>query len=292
MAFVFLNGVRYHLWIPDSEEKLEEMVKEHKKEIFGEDSEYFEIKTKIKSLTGVGSIPDGYLINFDAEPSWYIIEVELSEHDLDDHVVKQISKFIRGIKNPESRRKIVDLIYEEIKNDPARYNRLKEKVGRTEIHRFLSELFSRNSSLLIVIENKTDGLKEICDVLSLETIALEFKTFVKEGVDVKEHLHVLEPLSSYLAPPSEPIFETRDAIQATIGGKRVTISKNQVLKASENPKIENFGYRDWYVEIKGKRYPAKGLISLATGIPTNDFGSAQVRPLLKRLGFEIKKVAE
>jgi len=291
MTTSLIKDERYNLWVPDREEKLEEMVKEHEKEIFGEDSEYFDIKTKIESMAGVGSIPDGYLITLDREPSWSIVEVELSAHDLDDHIGKQILRFVRGIKNLESRRKIVDQIYKEIKNDPARNDRFKEKVGHTEIHQFLSELFSRDPSLLIVIEEKTDELKEICEILPLETIALEFKTFVKEGADVKEHLHVLEPLSQVISPiPSEQIIETRDAIEATIGGKRVKISKNQILKASEDPRIENFGYRDWYVEIKGKPYPAKGLISLATGIPTIEFGSAHVRPLLKRLGFQIKKV--
>ena len=286
-----INGERYNLWIPDKEEKLEEIVKEHAREIFGEDSEYFEIKTKIESLTGVGSIPDGYLIKFD-EPSWSIVEVELSEHDLDDHIGKQVLRFVRGIKNLESRRKIVNKIYEETINDSARNNRFKETIGCMEIHQFLSELFSKDPSLLIVIEKKTDELREMCDVLPLETITLEFKTFIKEGAGVEEHLHVFEPLSQVISPiPSEPIIETKDTIQATIGGNRVTISKKQILKASEDPRIKNFGYRDWYVEIKGKPYPVKGLISLATGIPTNEFDSAQIRPLLRQLGFEIKKAS-
>ena len=75
MSFVIVNGERFELWVPDTEEEFEKMVKEHIKEIFGENSEFFDIKKKIKSESGVGSIPDGYLIHFNAELSWFLVEM-------------------------------------------------------------------------------------------------------------------------------------------------------------------------------------------------------------------------
>ena len=291
MSFVIVNGERFELWVPDTEEEFEKMVKEHIKEIFGEDSEFFDIKKKIKSGSGVGSIPDGYLIHFNAEPSWFLVEIELSKHDLHDHIVKQISKFMSGIKNPESRRKVIDLIYEEIEGDALRYELIKEKVKSREIHSYLTKLFAKEPSLIIIIDKKTKELEEICNyILRLETVVREFKTFIRRDGQTIKHLHLIEPLTEITSPITYEIVGEKVAIEATIAGNRITLTKDQVLKASKNPKIKDFKYRDWVVEIDGKYYPVKGLISLTTGISVNEFGSAQVRPLLEKLGFNVKKI--
>lgn len=292
MSFVIADGEKYEFWDPDSEEELEKMVKEHAREVFGENSEFFDIKKKITSESGVGSIPDGYLIHFNDEPSWFIIEIELSEHDLHDHIVKQISRFMSGIKNPESRRKIVDLIYEEIQSDTARYESFKKKAKSREIHSFLTRLFEKEPSLIIIVDEKTKELEEICNyVLRLETIVREFKTYVKKDGQISKHLHLVEPLTEITSPITPEVFaEIRGVIKATIAGRLVTLSRDQILKATTDPNIKKFKYRDWVVEIKGIHYPVKGLISLATGISVNEFGSAQVRPILEKLGFNVKKV--
>jgi len=291
MSLVIVNGEKYELWVPDTEEEFEETVKDHLKEIFGENSEFFDIKKKITSESGVGSIPDGYLIHFNDEPSWFIVEIELSKHDLHDHIVKQVSRFMSGIKNPESRRKIVDLIYEEIEGDALRYEVFRKKVKSREIHSFLTKLFAKEPSLIIIIDKKTKELEEICNyVLRFETVVREFKTFIKKDAQIIKHLHLIEPLTEITSPITWKIQSEKDAIQATIAGKSVIITKDQIVKATKDPRIKDFRYRDWVVEIKGVHYPVKGLISLATSISVNEFGSAQVRPILEKLGFNVKKV--
>jgi hypothetical protein len=292
MSFVIADGEKYEFWDPDSEEELEKMVNEHAREVFGENSEFFDIKKKIKSESGVISIPDGYLIHFGTEPSWFIVEIELSKHDLHDHIVKQISKFASGIKNLETRRKIVDLIYEDIKNDVLRYERIKSRVKSQEIYNFLTKLLMRDPYLLIIIDKKTKELEEICNyVLRLEIIVREFKTYIKRDGQTSKHLHLIEPLVEITSPiTTEAITEIKGAVQATIAGRQVTLSKDQILKATKDPKITKFKYREWVVEIEGKYYPVKGLISLAAGISVSEFASHQVRPLLEKLGFNVKKV--
>ena len=58
---LIVDGVEYRSCTPSSEAELEEFVEAHTKRIFGEDSLYFPVKTRLKSLGGVGSIPDGYV---------------------------------------------------------------------------------------------------------------------------------------------------------------------------------------------------------------------------------------
>lgn len=60
---LLIDGVTYKLWTPKDEEKeFHPMIKEHSKEIFGEKSLYFDVKHVLKSKSGIGSIPDAYVI--------------------------------------------------------------------------------------------------------------------------------------------------------------------------------------------------------------------------------------
>ena len=77
---LLIDGVRYLETPPKDEDELEKMVVEHAQEIFGGNSIYLDLKHKIKSKSGVGSIPDGYAIILGKSPQWHIVEVELSSH--------------------------------------------------------------------------------------------------------------------------------------------------------------------------------------------------------------------
>jgi hypothetical protein len=62
---LIVDGVKYKLWTPKDEEKeFHPLILKCSKEIFGEKSIYFDIKQKMLSKTGIGSIPDGYVIDF------------------------------------------------------------------------------------------------------------------------------------------------------------------------------------------------------------------------------------
>ena len=61
---LLIDGVKYHEWTPKSEEEFERIVNEHASEMFGDNSKYIDKKLKLQSLSGIGSIPDGYVITF------------------------------------------------------------------------------------------------------------------------------------------------------------------------------------------------------------------------------------
>ena len=63
---LLVDGVRYVLHKYNNEAELESMVKEHAKDIFGEDSLYFDIKKKA-SGSSVAAIPDSYAITFNPD---------------------------------------------------------------------------------------------------------------------------------------------------------------------------------------------------------------------------------
>lgn len=194
---LLMDGVKYQEWTPTSEDKFEELVKEHAQEIFGEASLYLDIKQKLKSATGVGSIPDGFVITFGEPAIWYIVEMELSTHYLYEHIVSQMGRFTRGISNPNIQRNLVNTIYEAVTEDDFNVLQLKKAIEPVEIYKFISDLISKQPVLTIIIERKTPDLEEALNTLNYPKIkVIEFQTLIRNGVGLPVHAHVFEPLRS------------------------------------------------------------------------------------------------
>ena len=267
---LLIDGVKYELWIPPSEDEFERVVKEHTEDIFGEQSIYLDRKQKLKSLSGIGSIPDGYVVILGDPPHWHIVEVELSSHPLHEHIVSQISRFISGISNPNIQRGIVNAIDGEITRDDFLRLRLKKAVEPTEIYRFLSDLISKQPVLTIIIEKDTEELREALNTLRYPQIeVVEFKTFTREGISLQVHAHLFEPL--YQPPPKKIIITEvvkQEITPIQKGRKRVTakdLIDANILKVGQivygwhhNTKYEGKVLSDGSIELlhTGEKYPS------------------------------------
>jgi len=75
-------------------------------------------------------------------------------------------------------------------------------------------------------------------------------------------------------------------------GKRIfsQVSREDVLKAAKDPRIVRYRWVSKYVEIDGKRHPVKGLLSIASGIPTSKFTTNEAERVLEKLGFKVYSV--
>ena len=298
MIMLTIDNVRYRLWVPDDEEKFAQFVIEHIKDIFGGNSEYFDLKRKIRSRGGIGSIPDGYVITFGKNPRWYVVELEISSHSLYDHMVPQLHKFISGLKNPKSRKRLVEAVYNLIDQDKVRRSIIENKIGSGEVYRFISSLITdHDPTLVIVIDEQTRDLQDICETLShsLETEVVEFKTFEREGVGLGVRAHLFEPLvAPVVITPIEAPLPTKERriveVEVTLGGQRVKVSRDGIMQAANDPRIQNFTYKTKFVEIDGRRYPVKGLVSIATGVPTNRFVTTTAQSILQKLGFRVVEI--
>ena len=200
---LLIDGVKYEEWTPRDEEEFEKIVKEHAKEIFGNDTIYFNFKKGINTKAGIGSIPDGYVISFRNQPCWYICEVELHTHPLYAHIVPQITKFINSVKSFETQREIINALDIEISSDLFTEALFKKRIGSAEVYRFIANLISKPPILAIIIDQKTEELEEVCSSLSVDVKVVEFQTFVIEGVGLEVHAHLFEPLHKYTK--QEPI---------------------------------------------------------------------------------------
>jgi predicted transport protein len=198
---IIIDGVKYNLWTPKDEEKqFHPIVREHSKEIFGENSLYFDVKHVLKTASGIGSIPDAYVINLSKPPEWYVVENELASHSAYDHIAKQLMKFINGIENQSAKSQILDMLYDEINKEGVLKATVRKATGSDDIHHFLSKLLSTPPRIVIIIDQKTPEVEEACRALNYRTDIVEFKTYVRENAE-SVHAHLFDPLSGIVKPP-------------------------------------------------------------------------------------------
>jgi hypothetical protein len=198
---VLIDGVRYQLTTPDSEDSLEKTIQSNCQHIFGPDSFYFDIKRLIRTKAGVASIPDGYVIFFTPEPRWGIVEVELASHPIYDHLIPQLTKFNRGIEDSATRKQLVEVLYGIFSEDEVQKVRLKQKIKTGEVYKFISDLLSENPLIVVVIDQKTAELEEAVRDIRGDVKIVEFKTFRREGISEGMNAFVFEPLFKAYAPP-------------------------------------------------------------------------------------------
>ncbi len=220
LPIVLIDGVRYQLITPESEAWFEKAIQSNCEHIFGPDSFYFDIKSKIKSKAGVVSIPDGYVIFFTPKKArWAIIEVELASHSIYNHVIPQLSKFKSGIKDSSARRKLVDVLYDLFDDDEVLKARLKRNIKTREIHKFISDLVSEKPLIVVAIDQRTEKLDEALRHIGEEVKVLEFKTFRREGLSDDINAYMFEPVATReISIPSkespEPLPKRRGIMQS------------------------------------------------------------------------------
>jgi len=91
-------------------------------------------KSLISSADGFGTIPDGFAIDFSAR-RWFIVEAELSSHSVWGHTAPQVSKQIVGAQQSTSRKLLIEIVINRIREDKARYSRDRHPPGAHRDHR-------------------------------------------------------------------------------------------------------------------------------------------------------------
>jgi len=148
---LIVGGVKYKQFTPQNEEdEFHPMVRQNSKEIFGEDSLYFDAKHVLKAFSGIGSIPDAYVVS-PSQHRWFIVEIELSSHPVYDHIVRQLTKFMNGVANQSTRDQIIDMLYEAICENTDMKTELQKSVGSADIHHFLTMLISKLFFLFLFV---------------------------------------------------------------------------------------------------------------------------------------------
>lgn len=224
MKILVKDGVKYLPYQYKDENELEELFRKQIEIIFGNKCLFFE-KFKVKSKADIVSIPDGFIIVFDDE-KWFIIEVELAMHPLYEHIVPQISKFNSAIKNLATRKKLIDIFYDEIESNIKLRYKFQTMGIKKELYKLISDIVNKNPEIIITIDRKTDELNEVCDNLPFSTKILEFKTYIREGMDLAVSIYIFDTVKAH---KGESNTEKKVLIKPYRGYKTIA----QILEVSE-----------------------------------------------------------
>jgi hypothetical protein len=250
------------MWTPKDEEKeFHPMIKEHSREIFGEDSVYFDIKHKLSSKSGIAAIPDAYVITLSKPYEWYIVENELASHPVYSHIVPQISKFVDNIEELETQRDIRSILDKEVNEDVVLKALIEKKTGQ-DSYRFLSELVSKQPKIALIIDKMTPEVEKASKSLKklADTEIIEFQTFVREDAP-NVHAYLFEPLYAIekiskkeeerkrLVPEH---YQSWDKMLAWVDEKTKLLTRMIMARILGLEKVNHHPHGTYYCFYKGK----------------------------------------
>ena len=205
---ILQDGTRYSETQYNKEIELETLAVKNKYELFGENMIYFDKKMLITSIAKISKIPDGLFLalNSHSDAKLWIVEYELSSHDLQSHIFPQIAGFVKALKNESTKRIIKESIYNTVRENRESVKRIKSILSsEEEVYYFLELVLDRGLGVVIVIDRKTPELEEVVDSIStsmsIESQILEFITYED---DIGKKIHILDSLQTQAAAIKAP----------------------------------------------------------------------------------------
>jgi len=238
---VLIDGVKYHLLIPEKESDLESHIEENYEAIFGKDSIYFP-KKKIKSKAGIGTIPDAFVIAFGSQLKWSILEVELASHPVYNHVFPQLTKFRRAIEDSYTRRHLTDFFYDIIKSDIILEAKFKQQIGSGEIYKAIADMVAEKPRIIVAIDEKTKELEEALKDFGGEVEVVEFKVFRREGISEEINAFLFEPIFKY-KKQAHTISRYIDTSKSKLSSRKGSII-NAVYSRFDEKGVDNVTYKE------------------------------------------------
>jgi len=160
---IFVDGNKFVEAGFKSEEDFERVVKENFKAFFGAKTIYFDVKGRVESKTLGATIPDGFLFDFRDEenPEFYLVEVELQQHDFYKHIFPQITRFFAFFKNTASRNNLIERLFSFIKSNPELEQEFKQYLGKKEIYKALKDIIDNSQNILLILDGEKPELEEV-----------------------------------------------------------------------------------------------------------------------------------
>jgi len=189
-----------------NEEEIEKVVEKNAEYIFGPDSIYLP-KTLIKSADGVGTIPDGFVIDL-LNRQWFIVEAELSIHSVWNHIAPQIAKQIIAAQQPSTRRILLEVVIDLVKENSI----LQEKfdsfnIDQIDIRRHLSEIFETKPIIGLPIDSVSLDLREWA-----QTLKSEVKLWiVRKLVDYSDSTNIIYEIPDEYKPVFDSVIESSES---------------------------------------------------------------------------------
>lgn len=167
-----------------SELELEKAVVANARNIFGEKSIYIDIKKRIKSNNAsFTNIPDGYVLDFRSDPKLWVVENELSNHNVFSHVGIQMLKFATQFSQGEFQ--VKDILFNALQADKelsSQVTELIKKSGFSNLSEVLDYAIYKNEyGFVIIIDEITDDLRNVTRELARQPEILQISKYESNG---------------------------------------------------------------------------------------------------------------
>jgi hypothetical protein len=244
------------LWTPNTiyenepfelEDDLESAILEVRKDLFGEERVYLDIKKKIGSKGKINNIPDGYLIDLSSkkEPRLYVVEVELVRHEPLKHIAVQVLEFSLSFET--SPQKIKTFVKEALIKDKDVHEKCLEYVnenGFENIDVLLEKMIYGDDkfNVLVIIDEMSDELESaLMKQFRFPVEIIVLQRFINHE---KKRLYQFEP---FLADVSIPVVSNKKEPTATTKTIDPSEIDTIVVPAREDGFKETFlGENCWY----------------------------------------------
>lgn len=192
MKLLEMNG---RIFLPHeykNEAELQSYVERNFRNIFGKDAVWFSGKRigAKRGEKGARGKPDGFVVNLQ-DRRWSIIEVELARHSLYDHIHPQVSKFAVAWK--KHRKNLVDNLFTELEESDSMVEDFMTN-GIKDHYKFISDLIDKQPDLVIVIDEYTEELDDLRDILKFETSWLIFNTYTTADSHSPNRIHHMDTM--------------------------------------------------------------------------------------------------
>lgn len=143
-----------------NESEIEELVTKNAELLFGAYAVFLP-KSKISTIGGAGTIPDGIVIDLESK-EWYVVEVERACHGTWEHIAPQVSKQLTAILKKVTLDKIADLAIVQLKNSDSLKNAIVSelKIREMEIHGQINDILKKQPIVAIPIDEVPVDLTE------------------------------------------------------------------------------------------------------------------------------------
>lgn len=270
MAKILIGEKEFYSSTFRNEAELERIVVENYEKIFGNDTVYFDLKKGIRHTKGdLLTIPDGYLLRLNTQPTMSIIENELSVHDPVDHIGKHFLKYSSALTE-SSKYPVKKFLMEYLKSNQIVSKRLENLMEKTP-YKNVSDLLDavildQNFGYIIVIDDKTDELERIVSPYAPEIIVIKKyqynneTIFQIEGASDEEEIQVVRTKDDKTQMRKLPEIDTLVCPAREEGFNAVFLNEHRWFAVRINPKrISKIKYLAMYEKspIAAIRYIGK-----------------------------------
>lgn len=240
----------------DSEAEIEQVVTENAPYIFGANSIYFP-KSLIKTAEGVGTIPDGFVIDL-AERRWFVVEAETSKHSVWGHIAPQVAKQVVAASQPATKKMLVNLAVKRAQQNPEVSELFSEaKIHQMDVRKVLDEIVAQKPIVGMPIDALSEDLKEWANTLNVKVRLW----LVKKYVDFDNPKTVLYEIPDDARPVLSTIEEPNDSKKSVA---QFDVSLFDLIKAGLLKSGETLTMK--YKPRKGESRTYEGIVGADGGI--------------------------